>query len=434
MQKKTFGLIFLTVLLSLTAVSAVLAADEWVPYEPAAATGEQMQCVIVEPLGPNEQITAALPPITDEDWSIGPEDAPLTILEYADFECPYCANAGLGLIEFQQKYADEVRYVYRHFPLDYHTKAPMAAYAADAAGVQGLFFEAEHLLYAQRDAWISLATLDDFEAWIKKTFEAEIPGLDFEKWQTDFADADLRAKVDGAFDEVAATGVVGGTPTIFLNFNGYQGGIDEASLRKFLEFFKLQSKTYAECPPMLVQPDESYRAVVDTTKGQFVIDLYADVAPLAVNNFIFLAREGWFDGITFHRIVQGFVAQTGDPSASGLGTPGYQFATETHDVKYGEPGMVGMANSGADKNGSQFFITFNLHDYYLQSIKAANDNVKDEAEKMTDEQVEEEVQKQLETMSSNYTIFGKVTEGYEKAEALTSSDVILTIKIESKAK
>jgi cyclophilin family peptidyl-prolyl cis-trans isomerase len=96
--------------------------------------------------------------------------------------------------------------------------------------------------------------------------------------------------------------------------------------------------------------------------------------------------------------------------------------------------MVGMANSGADKNGSQFFITFNLHDYYLQSIKAANDNVKDEAEKMTDEQVEEEVQKQLETMSSNYTIFGKVTEGYEKAEALTSSDVILTIKIESKAK
>ena len=434
MLKKKFGILFLAVAFSLIFSTAVLAVDDWVPFTPEENPTEKMQCLLVEPLGPDEQIVAALPPITEDDWSIGPEDAPLTILEYADFECPYCANAGLGLIEFQKNHPDEVRYVYRHFPLDYHTKAPMSAYAADAAGAQGLFFEAEHLIYATRDEWISLATLDEYEAWLKETFQAEIEGLDYEKWLTDFADADIRAKVDGAFDEVAATGVVNGTPTVFLNYNFYQGAVDEASLGKFLEFFKLQSKAYTECPPMLVNPEKDYRAVIDTTKGQITLDLDADQAPLAVNNFLFLASEGWFDGITFHRIVSGFVAQTGDPSGSGLGTPGYQFVTEKHDTKFGEPGMVGMANSGTDKNGSQFFITFDLRDYYLQSITAANDNLTDETNKMTDEMIDEEVQKQLDTMSDNYTVFGKVSEGLDVVESLVPSDLILSVKIEEKQK
>ena len=88
------------------------------------------------------------------------------------------------------------------------------------------------------------------------------------------------------------------------------------------------------------------------------MELYADVAPLAVNNFIFLAQEGWYDGVFFHRVVEEFVAQAGDPSGYGAVGPGYTFDNETdNDLVYNEAGILGMANSGADRNGSQFFIT-----------------------------------------------------------------------------
>jgi cyclophilin family peptidyl-prolyl cis-trans isomerase len=173
--------------------------------------------------------------------------------------------------------------------------------------------------------------------------------------------------------------------------------------------------------------------VLDTTKGKITVDLYTEQAPLAVNNFIFLATQGWFDGIPFYKVVPGFIVQSGDPSGSGMGNPGYQFVNEKHDLKFGDPGVVGMANSGKDKNGSQFFITFNLHDYYQQSIKEANDKLTSE-NKLTDEMIEKEVQDQLNKMSDSYTVFGKVSEGYDVAQTLTTSDSILSVTIEEKAK
>ena len=105
---------------------------------------------------------------------------------------------------------------------------------------------------------------------------------------------------------------------------------------------------------MVIDPAKQYIATLKTEKGDIVIQLFADKAPLAVNSFVFLAREGWFNGVTFHRVLPGFVAQAGDPSATGMGGPGYFFRNETNDLLYDKPGMVGMANSGADSNGSQF--------------------------------------------------------------------------------
>jgi len=433
MLKKNLGIVILAVLISFIFGTVVFAEDEWVPFEAGQENVQPMECTIVKPIGPNENITAALPPITDEDWSIGPKDAPLTILEYSDFQCPYCSNAGLALLEFQKNHPDEVRYVYRHFPLSFHEKAPMAAYAADAAGAQGLFFEAEHLLYSTQSDWSGLESLDAFETWLKDNFKTQISGLNYDQWLTDFADPDLRAKIDKAFDEVVATGVVSGTPTIFLNFNSYQGSYDEAALTSYLKFFELQGKAFQECPPNLIDVNKDYRAVLDTTKGKITVDLYTEQAPLAVNNFIFLATQGWFDGIPFYKVVPGFIVQSGDPSGSGMGNPGYQFVNEKHDLKFGDPGVVGMANSGKDKNGSQFFITFNLHDYYQQSIKEANDKLTSE-NKLTDEMIEKEVQDQLNKMSDSYTVFGKVSEGYDVAQTLTTSDSILSVTIEEKAK
>ncbi|MHC1772634.1 MAG: peptidylprolyl isomerase [Flexilinea sp.] len=433
MQKKKFALIFVIVIFSLTAFFAVNADNEWTAVQPAKTDAGLMECTVIGQLGPNEKVTEILPPISDEDWSIGPENAALTILEYADFQCPYCSDAGIALLDFQKQNPEDVRYVYRHFPLSFHEKAPMAAYAADAAGAQGLFFVAEEFLYGTQAEWTAIETLDAFETWLKEKFKTEIAGLDYDQWLIDYGSTDIRAKVDGAFDKVAAYGIIEGTPSVFLNFNGYQGSFDAVSLKKYVDLFKLQSRVYDACPPLMLDDSKEYRALVDTTKGQITIDLLADKAPLAVNNFLFLANEGWFDQVGFHRIVPDFVAQTGDPSGTGLGTPGYYFADETSDAKFGDPGMVGMANSGAGKNGSQFFFTYDLHNYYLQSITDANAGLEGE-DKLTDEMIEVEVQKQLDSLAESYTVFGKISDGYDVIGSLAQGDQILSVKVEEKSK
>jgi cyclophilin family peptidyl-prolyl cis-trans isomerase len=96
-----------------------------------------------------------------------------------------------------------------------------------------------------------------------------------------------------------------------------------------------------------------------TEKGDFEVELYADKAPKTVNNFVFLARDGFYDGVTFHRVIKDFMAQGGDPTGTGTGGPGYKFADEFHpSLKHSKAGILSMANAGPNTNGSQFFITF----------------------------------------------------------------------------
>ena len=107
---------------------------------------------------------------------------------------------------------------------------------------------------------------------------------------------------------------------------------------------------------MEIDPEKSYRAVIDTTAGAFTVELFAQASPVAVNNFVFLARQGFFDGDTFFRVLKTFVIQTGDPLNTGTGGPGYQWNDELPiQVPYG-PGIVAMANAGPNTNGSQFFV------------------------------------------------------------------------------
>jgi cyclophilin family peptidyl-prolyl cis-trans isomerase len=114
--------------------------------------------------------------------------------------------------------------------------------------------------------------------------------------------------------------------------------------------------TFSEAPEMRIDTAKSYEAVVKTTKGEFTIELFAKDAPIAVNSFVFLAQQRYFEGIVFHRIVPDFVIQTGDPTGTGMGGPGYSFKDELDSpYEYG-PGIVAMANSGANTNGSQFFV------------------------------------------------------------------------------
>jgi cyclophilin family peptidyl-prolyl cis-trans isomerase len=134
-----------------------------------------------------------------------------------------------------------------------------------------------------------------------------------------------------------------------------------------------------------IDPEAAYTATIETSCGTVVLELFPDVAPQAVASFVFLAQAGFFDGLTFHRIVPGFVIQGGDPLGDGTGGPGYQFVNETDGTHTFEgEGVLAMANSGADTNGSQFFIT----------LGPAPD------------------------LDGGYTIFGEVTEGMDAVQAI----------------
>jgi cyclophilin family peptidyl-prolyl cis-trans isomerase len=111
---------------------------------------------------------------------------------------------------------------------------------------------------------------------------------------------------------------------------------------------------------MQIDPSKSYQAIFHTSRGDFTVDLFAKDAPVTVNNFVFLARDGFYDGTTFHRVIKGFMAQGGDPTGTGTGGPGYQWNDEASALalKHDGPGVLSMANAGRNTNGSQFFITF----------------------------------------------------------------------------
>ncbi len=120
----------------------------------------------------------------------------------------------------------------------------------------------------------------------------------------------------------------------------------------------MASKQWSTAPEMVIDPKKKYSATIATDKGDMVIELFADKTPKTVNNFVFLAREGYFDGTIFHRVIPDFMAQGGDPTGSGRGGPGYRFNDEFHpSLKHSKPGILSMANAGPGTNGSQFFIT-----------------------------------------------------------------------------
>ena len=166
-------------------------------------------------------------------------------------------------------------------------------------------------------------------------------------------------------------------------------------------------KQYSAPPAMTIDPNRSYTATVQLEKGgEFVIELFAKDAPNTVNNFVFLAREGFYDGVTFHRVVADFMAQGGDPTGTGTGGAGYKFESElTPDRRHDGPGVLSMANSGGiNTNGSQFFITFkDLH--FLDGYELDGT-----AKECTKPRV------------SCHTVFGKVIEGLDVALNISLRD------------
>jgi cyclophilin family peptidyl-prolyl cis-trans isomerase len=120
----------------------------------------------------------------------------------------------------------------------------------------------------------------------------------------------------------------------------------------------MAAKQWNKPPEMIIDPKKKYSATLNTDKGDIVVELFSDKTPRTVNNFVFLAREGFYDGTIFHRVIANFMAQGGDPTGRGTGGPGYRFGDEFDpSLKHNAPGILSMANAGPGTNGSQFFLT-----------------------------------------------------------------------------
>ena len=115
---------------------------------------------------------------------------------------------------------------------------------------------------------------------------------------------------------------------------------------------------WSKSPKMELDPKKTYSAILNTDKGEIKVKLFADKVPITVNNFVFLSRQGFYDGTIFHRVISDFMAQAGDPTGTGMGGPGYRFEDEFNpSLRHDKPGILSMANAGPNTNGSQFFIT-----------------------------------------------------------------------------
>ena len=292
-----------------------------------------------------------LPPLSDEDWVRGNPDAPITIIEYADFQCPACVSFAQLTDFLRQNFPNAVKLAFRHLPLpSIHDKAFISGLAAEAAGAQGKFWEMHDLLYLYQGYWNQM-TEDEFVAWVQEV--AEDWGLDVDQFTKDLLNPEKRAWIEQLTEERFAIGM-NYTPTVVVNDRIYRD--NKPNLFGLLGAYEFGGTL--ECPAWVIDPEASYMARLNTSAGEIDIELFADVAPIAVNSFVFLAQSGWYDDVYFHRVLPGFVAQAGDPSGLGIIGPGYTFVNETKDdLSFDRNGLFAMANAGPDTNGSQFFIT-----------------------------------------------------------------------------
>lgn len=157
------------------------------------------------------------------------------------------------------------------------------------------------------------------------------------------------------------------------------------------------SKQYSSPPAMQIDANRTYKVTMDTSRGVIELELYPEHAPVTVNNFVFLANEGFYDGVTFHRVIANFMIQGGDPTGSGRGGPGYRFEDELrgNPLRH-ERGVISMANAGPNTNGSQFFITHGPQPH----------------------------------LDGRHTVFGKVVSGQDVVDAIQQGDVMEKVTVQ----
>ncbi len=356
---------------------------------------------------PSEE--SLFPAVSADDRVRGMDDAAVTLINYSDYQCPGCAVLSMTLARLAEQFPEDVRVVYRDFPLVNnlgYERSALAAQAVQAAILQGKDWELQALLFAEQEVWAAFSE-SGFEIWVAE--QASTLEMDEEKLLADLRSDAIVEMVSQSILDGQAIGIPA-LPFVLINGQIYAGPLDFDSLERIVQLIILGEKQFTACPPTVIDPAKEYLATLKTGKGDVVIQFYVQQAPMAVNNFVFLAQEGWFDGITFHRVLPGSLVQTGDPSGTGQGNPGYFFENEIVPIlSFDRPGVVAMANVGPDTNGSQFFIT----------LAPAPE------------------------LDGQYTVFGQVISGMEVLEnlaprdpqfgvALPAGDLLLNVTIEER--
>ncbi|MHB8086917.1 MAG: peptidylprolyl isomerase [Anaerolineaceae bacterium] len=368
------------------------------PTMKSSSTPTSMPTLAITPSGPATCSTAPILPVisaevdkkipdpSKTDWVLGADTAEIIIYEYTDYQCQICANLAMNLRVLQTLYPDDVKIVLRYLPLtDEHDKAALAAQAAEAAGLQDKYWEMHDILFGLQDEWLSLS-VKEFSTWLVD--QAADLDLDKIQFMADITSDETIQKVFDATRKSAETTLTT-PPALFFNKTLYQDWVDISSLYNMVQYYKLPENAFTACPDKTIDQNKTYTVTFTTEKGDIVFELYPQEAPMAVNNFVFLARQKWYDGNPFYRVVPGYLVQAGDPTGSGNGRPGYQFSIEvTPKLRFNQPGMLAMTVDKNNMNGSQFFITYT----------------------------------EIPEFDGKYTIFGKVIEGMDVLQSLRPRD------------
>ncbi|MDO8755444.1 MAG: thioredoxin domain-containing protein, partial [Anaerolineales bacterium] len=244
-----------------------------------------------------------IPPVSASDFSLGPVDASVTLVEYCEFQSLGCAGMANVVRELLKNH-DDLRFVFRPLPLigilDKSDKAVLAALAADE---QGQFWEMYELLFTKYNEWTGLSP-DNFNAWVAE--EASKIGIDGGQLTAAIQSDQTTTRMMSMY-EAAKNISVAAVPLILIN-GELSYLLDYQNISDTIGLITLGQKQFTECPPFDIDASKQYTATIKTDYGDIVIGLFPDKAPLAVNSFVFLARAGWFDGVTFHRVIPGFAA------------------------------------------------------------------------------------------------------------------------------
>ena len=275
---------------------------------------------------PTAVVSSSVPAISEADYVFGPEDAPVTLIEYCDFQAPICRSMAAVVGNLSAKHPGQIRVIFRPVPLvGQLDKTELAVQAAIAAGDQDKFWEMYDVLFVKSDQWDAL-TPELFEDWV--TQEASGLGMNGSQFKAGMKSQATVDRMTSMFNAARDFGL-DRIPLVLINGSPQPTfAIDYTSIEAAVSLITLAERQFTTCPSFEIDPAKQYIATLHTAKGDIVLELYADKAPQTVNSFVFLARQGWFDGVTFHRVIPGFMAQTGDPSGTGRGNPGYLFKNE----------------------------------------------------------------------------------------------------------
>ncbi len=390
---RTAFVISLFFVMSLGACAAQPAASPTAPVlhtvAPSSSATPALGCGTVSAEPTATAPALGLPAVTGNDYTRGPAGAAATLLAYCDFQSATCQAYAQILDQLRAAHPNDLRIVFRPVPainyIKQLDKTQVSVQAALAAGDAGKFWEMWDVLTAKYSEWSALS-ISEFKSWATK--QAGELGLDAATFEGAMDSPEMATRAKSLYDAAAQLNL--SIPIAFVNGRlQSRTGLSYDGLDATIGLIALGSRQFKTCPPFSIDPAKQYTATLHTDKGDIIMQLFADKTPLAVNSFVFLARQGWFNGVTFHRVIPGFVAQAGDPSGTGTGGPGYYFANEVRtDLNFDKPGMVGMANAGPDTNGSQFFIV------YTPQPK----------------------------LDGSYTVFAQVIQGMDVVESLTPRD------------